>query len=350
MKLIHIVEETSEKNSSINNTVNLLSRYKFIKKSIIVSPKGKNYLNDHKIKELSYFNISRFLKRNKPDIIHIHGLWNLFYLVFIFEAKNLGIPIIVQPHGMLMKEAMKNKSTINFILKIIFIQIYKIFRNTISFIAVTKEEKKSISKIFKNNDIIVLPNPIPFRNIQSKKKKILSFFGRINKHKNIDLMINSFISADLDKSWKFHIYGINDDRVYFLKLKKIVNYSGFANRILFEKPIFNLNKKLKKMSEVYLNILMSKSEIMGLSVLECLSVGTKSLVNINFDYPNNISKYLYFTKPNEKKISNKIKKICSLFKNKNKTKSLSSNFKTSYYELNTEKNYFDFLKKNLLSN
>ena len=39
------------------------------------------------------------------------------------------------------------------------------------------------------------------------------------------------------------------------------------------------------MSENFLNILMSKSEILSLSVLESLSVGTKSLVNINIKYP-----------------------------------------------------------------
>ena len=60
MRIIHIVEEISQKNSSINNTVRLLSSYKSIKRSIIVSPKGKNYLNDRKIKELNYFDILDF--------------------------------------------------------------------------------------------------------------------------------------------------------------------------------------------------------------------------------------------------------------------------------------------------
>jgi len=245
---------------------------------------------------------------------------------------------------------MKSKSKINFVFKNIFLQFYKIFGDIINFIAVTKTEKKSIFKIFKKNNIIVLPNPILFRNVRLKNKKILSFFGRINKHKNIELMINSFISSNLDKSWQFHIYGINDDKEYFQRLKKIVNEKGFRNRIFFKKPIFNLNKKLEKMSEVYLNFLMSKSEVMGLSVLECLSVGTKSLVNINFDYPKNISQYLYFTKPNETEIKIQIKKICSLFKSNNKKKSLSLSFKTIYTKMNIEKNYLNFLKKNLLSN
>ena len=43
------------------------------------------------------------------------------------------------------------------------------------------------------------------------------------------------------------------------------------------------------MSESFLNVLMSKSEILSLSVLEGLSVGTRSLVNNEIKYPKNIS-------------------------------------------------------------
>ena len=39
------------------------------------------------------------------------------------------------------------------------------------------------------------------------------------------------------------------------------------------------------MSESFLNVLMSKSEILSLSVLEGLSVGTRSLVNNEIKYP-----------------------------------------------------------------
>ena len=69
------------------------------------------------------------------------------------------------------------------------------------------------------------------------------------------------------------------------------------------------------MSENYLNILMSKSEILSLSVLEALSVGTKSLVNNNIKYPNKISKLIYFTEPKKDLIS-KIRKVLQIILNK----------------------------------
>ena len=108
------------------------------------------------------------------------------------------------------------------------------------------------------------------------------------------MIINSFINAKLNKNWKLIIYGIDDDKNYKNHILKIISASKLHKRILVKKPIFNTKLKFKNVRK-FLNILMSKSEILSLSVLESLSVGTKSLVNRNIKYPKNISKLLYFT-------------------------------------------------------
>ena len=94
------------------------------------------------------------------------------------------------------------------------------------------------------------------------------------------------------------------------------------------------------MSENYLNILMSKSEILSLSVLESLSVGTKSLVNINIKYPKDISKLLYFTEPKEKLISKKINKITNEYDHSfNSRIKIKNKFKKIYNPSITNKQY-----------
>lgn len=345
MKVAHIIEEVSKKNSSINNVVELITDYKFIKKSVVFVPKKKNFLKKSKVVELDLFNTHRTLKKFKPDVIHIHGLWKIFFIIIMLHAKLLKIPVIIQPHGMLLKQALKNKTVFHYFLKIIFIQIYKLIKIKSSFLAVTEMEKNSIIKIFKKKQIKIIPNPINFYKIISKKKKFLSYFGRIHKHKNVELMINSFVMSKLDNSWKFYIYGIKDDEKYYQKLKKIIKKKNFDRRIIFKKPIFDFKKKLEIMSKAYINILMSKSEIMGLSVLECLSVGTRSLVNIDLEYPKKISRFLIFSKPSEKEVSNKIKNVCKSFKKNQKNNSLSVEFKKVYKNFDIEKKYFNFLNK-----
>lgn len=326
MRIFHIVEEVSKKNNSIVSITKTLLRYKINKESKIIIPHSEVKIkgNNKEIKKVEIFRnlfkfnstIYEFLNNNKPDVIHIHGLWRPIHLLFIISAKQLNIPIIIQPHGMLLDEAIKTKSKVTYFLKLIIIFIYKFLLKNEIFIAVTSEEKKSIFKYFKTKNIYVIPNPFDSTyKVTKNVKNNISFFGRFSQHKNIDLIVESFLAADLNSKWKLLIYGIDDDQNYKEKIKKIINNSDSSNRILIKNPIFDKNKKFKKMSENYLNILMSKSEILSLSVLEGLSVGTKSLVNKEIKYPKKISNLLYFTEPKKNKIADKMKKIVNNYSN-----------------------------------
>ena len=91
---------------------------------------------------------------------------------------------------------------------------------------------------------------------------------------------------------------------------------------------------------------MSKSEILSLSVLESLSVGTKSLVNSNIKYPKNISKLLYFAKPNAESIAKKLNEIVGIRENSvKKRKNIQSNFKKSYNNQISEDKYQKLTKR-----
>lgn len=58
---------------------------------------------------------------------------------------------------------------------------------------------------------------------------------------------------------------------------------------------------------------MSKSEILSLSVLKSLSVGTTSIVNSKINYPKYINNFLIKTKAETLTLSNKIKYLSKNF-------------------------------------
>jgi hypothetical protein len=157
------------------------------------------------------------------------------------------------------------------------------------FIGITAEEKFSIIKYFPQAKIKIIPNPIPFRrNLNNKNfnftnKKIFTFFGRIHPHKNIEYIIYLFTKSKLPKDCYLHIYGINDDLEYLVKLKKLIQ----ANKnIKIFKPVFG-KRKLKIMNLAWVNILLSKSEVLSFSLLESGLNGLPTLVNENFYLPEN---------------------------------------------------------------
>ena len=129
-------------------------------------------------------------------------------------------------HGMLLGPALNENGYIKKINKHFVLFFLKLLSQNkrLVFIAITDEEKFSIIKYFPKNKILIIPNPIPFeRNLNNKNfnltnKKIFTFFGRIHPHKNIEYIIYLFTKAKLPKDCHLHIYGINDDLEYLVKL------------------------------------------------------------------------------------------------------------------------------------
>jgi hypothetical protein len=134
--------------------------------------------------------------------------------------------------------------------------------------------------------------------------------------------------ADTNGEWTFDIYGIDDDPVYKAELINLVNKNNYNSKIRFLKPEFNIKKKFKIISNSSCNILMSKSEVLSLSVLEAFSIGVTSLVNKNLHFPNWIKNNIIRS---SLKISNLIKNINFV---------INQNYKLKIYSRNKLKKIF----------
>ncbi|MDA7795975.1 glycosyltransferase [Candidatus Pelagibacter sp.] len=356
MKVIQVLDEISKKNISIVSVVRIISSYEYLSKEskIIVANNQDKLKKVGTVKSLFsnlFFSseVNKILKAHEPDIVHIHGIWRPIHFFFMLHCTFLNIPILVQPHGMLLKEALKSKSFLSYAIKLFTLFIfYRFFLMKSSFIAVTEEEKKSINKYFPNASISIVKNPLAIQKIVSKIiNKRFVYFGRFNKHKNLKEFINAFITAKPSSEWSFHIYGIEDDENYKKELLDLVSRSGFQKSIKFIKPEFNIKKKFKIISESWCNVLLSKSEILSLSVLEAFSVGTQSFVNKKIFFPKWLQKYLIRSEVSNLNLARSIKLIMS--QDINEKRNLKSEMKFLFekkYTLSDEKSvYKDFLSK-----
>ena len=87
--------------------------------------------------------------------------------------------------------------------------------------------------------------------------------------------------------WKLKIYGISDDLILE---KEILKISKINNNIQILKPVFE-KKKINIINSSWLNVLVSKSEILSLSILEAYLYGLPSLISKNFNFeisPSNV--------------------------------------------------------------
>ncbi len=358
MRIIQVLDEMSEKNISLVSVANTIASYKFLSndsKLIISKSKKKekkNVILKNLFSNLFYKSeVSKIIKKENPSLVHVHGLWRPIHLFFILHCVLLNKPIVIQPHGMLLEQALRSKSILNYFGKLLTLFIfYKILLYHKSFIAVTEEERVSIQKYFPNADIQVIQNPIISENIKVKKiKKNFVYFGRYNSHKNLKEFIEAFIYLNPSKEWSFEIYGIEDDKSYELELKKIVNNAGFNEFIKFNKPEFDRKKKFKIISDSWCNVLLSKSEVLSLSVLEAFSVGTSSIVNDKIFFPKWIKSNLTTCEVKNEEISKKIKKIMAItYKEKiNQKSKMKKLFEKNYQNINKKNLYKECLNKTL---
>ena len=356
MRVLQVLDEISKKNVSIVSVVRIISSYKYLSEdSKIIVANNQDKLKKVGIVKSLFSNlffsseVNRILKTQNPEIVHIHGIWRPIHFFFMLHCNFLNIPLLVQPHGMLLREALRSKSFISYATKLFTLFIfYRFFLTKSSFIAVTLEEKKSINKYFPKAKISIVKNPLAIQKISSKIiNKRFVYFGRFNRHKNLKEFITAFIYAEPSSEWSFHIYGIEDDENYKKELLDLVSNAGFQKSIKFIKPEFDIKKKFKIISESWCNVLLSKSEILSLSVLEAFSVGTQSFVNKKIFFPAWIKRFLIRSEVENTSLVKNIRLIMS--QNIEKKKLLKKHMKNLFqqeYTLSNEKNiYQSFLEK-----
>ena len=139
MKVVQVLDEISKKNISIVSVVRIISSYKYLSKQskIIVANNQDKLKKVGTVKSLFsnlFFSseVSEILKVQNPDLVHIHGIWRPIHFFFMLHCNLLNIPVLVQPHGMLLKEALKSKSYISYTIKLFTLFIfYRFFFNKI---------------------------------------------------------------------------------------------------------------------------------------------------------------------------------------------------------------------------
>ncbi|MEM4589438.1 MAG: glycosyltransferase, partial [Thermoplasmata archaeon] len=178
----------------------------------------------------SYLRIKEILKKEKPDIVHIHNYKGLSPLSFK-AAKDLKIPTIFTAHDYsticIRANLLNGKGEICKNPRIpcrAYNRIQKFFIQNKPDIVIAPSnfvlKKLQSAGLFKNVKKMVLPNPI-----EAKKESVnknydtidILFVGSLSKHKGPDTLIKSFKKVKRD-NLRLHIVGRGP---CFEKLEKI---------------------------------------------------------------------------------------------------------------------------------
>ena len=285
---------------SIINLVRLFSsRHHFFVTSTFAQKENKNYslrwnewnvgphgeqvfVSDY----ISPFKMYSLLKRNKPDLVYINGIFNAnTTLPALFFGYISGTKTIVSPRGMLKNWALEKKA----FKKSIYLKLFKaLLSESTIWHATNLQEESEIKYIIGSNIKVYVADNIP-RTPQVKplvKPKLkeeslkLVFLSLINSNKQLDIIIEAVKS--IKSGVMLDIYGPVADEKYWTRC---VGLMGVDSNISYKGAVSPENVP-RVLSNYHFFVLPTLGENFGHAIFDALSVGLPVIISKNTPWKN----------------------------------------------------------------
>lgn len=281
MKVIHYIASIDKSGGGTTEYMRLLSKVfrnetslsiatGISKNPIIIEGVPVKFFNNNILRWFSLIKEFRtFLENEKPDIVHINGIWSPQNWGFQKVAQELNIKVVMSPHGMLepwivQHNPLKKKVAL-------FLFQNKAIKKANHIHATAQMEKDSIRKLGFLNKITIIPNGIDLSEIKSTKEHYgthkMVFLSRIHPKKGIEILLEAWRNCDT-KGWTLEIAG-NGDATYIANLS---HSAQDLNNVHFVGAVYK-EAKWNFLRSADVMVLPTYSENFGIVVAEALAVG-----------------------------------------------------------------------------
>jgi glycosyltransferase involved in cell wall biosynthesis len=215
------------------------------------------------------------LMRGKPDVVHLHGLWQYSSAAVLHWNRRSGKPYVISPRGMLEPWALQQSRLQKRIAGWLFQDAC--LRHAACIHATSSQEAESVRAAGYTNPIALIPNgieaPAALRGARMsghRKAKRALFLSRLHPKKGLLNLIQAWHEVrPID--WELMIAGPDEDG-HRREVKRAVEERMLQDCIAFHDEVFGEAKR-ELYFESDLFILPSFSENFGLVVAEALAHG-----------------------------------------------------------------------------
>lgn len=281
MKIIHFISSIDKRGGGTTEYMRLLSRALkdnitliiatgISEEPIAIDGVSIKFFNTSLFRWFSLLEEFRFfLENEKPDVVHINGIWSPQNWGFQKVAQELKIKVVLSPHGMLESWILEHNPLKKKIALFLFqnkaIQAVDVLHAT------AQMEKDSIKKLGFNNPITIIPNGIDLSDIKEIKTyygtKRIVFLSRIHPKKGIEILLEAWRNSETN-GWTLEIAG-NGDESYIENLSKSAQDLKNVHFVgaMYDEDKWNFLRSADVM------VLPTHSENFGIVVAEALAVG-----------------------------------------------------------------------------
>lgn len=221
------------------------------------------------------------LEEERPDIVHIHGIWTPVLHRIATLAVRIGIPLVWSPHGMLAPWAMRHKRWKKW--PIWWLWQKRDLAKSSLIHATTDLEAEWIRNCGLRNDLVIVPlgTSMPKRLCDLKAdKKVILFVGRLYPVKGLENLIRAWgmIEAGKRQEWVLRIVG-PDQADYRGVLEKLVERLQLGESVEFTGPKYgeDLNREYDKCECL---TLPSFTENFGATIVDALAHGKPCIASM----------------------------------------------------------------------
>lgn len=313
MKILHFIlgKANPDRSNGVNQVIYGLVKYlTLLGHEVHVVGISKSMTTEFEIAQREYFEVEAFRSFDKGgfnrvkelarqcDLVHMHGIWNLYNVKVGNYCRKNHIPYIVTSHGAYLENNINNS---NRFLKNIFNFIFqkKIFDQAIGVHTLTREEESAVLQYCPNAKTFVLPNGIDlsafeqyYWNEQKDSKVIkIGYIGRLSTEKNLENLIKA-ISLLPDKfkgSIRLYLIG-NTEGKYAKYLNDLTQKMNLVDNIIFLGAKYGEEKK-RILVDLDFCIHPSLTEGFSISIIEILALGVPMIItrtsNLTYYYNTN---------------------------------------------------------------
>jgi glycosyltransferase involved in cell wall biosynthesis len=229
------------------------------------------------------------LDRERPDLVHLHGLWTYGSIAARIWQRRTGNPVVVSPHGMVDGWALRHHAFRKWIAGAAF--EWANLRNASRIHALTEGEVKALSNLGFHDHVVKIPNGVDLTKTDEaceSSRRSLLYIGRLHPKKGI---VETIIAWSLFQKehainpacWQLVIAGW-DDGGHLHELHKIIESYDLGAHVKFVGPVFG-----KAKTSLYANadatILASHSEGLPMTVLETWAYGKPVFITEQCNLP-----------------------------------------------------------------
>jgi glycosyltransferase involved in cell wall biosynthesis len=225
----------------------------------------------------------------KFDVVQIFGHRQFPNLLASWFAQRLGVPSVLHAVGGLPYYMVRSVGR-----KKLYDALFtaSLIRRTARVIASTRQEGSEMVRFgVPEEKIVVIPDPLDLSDFQvlpvrgafrrqhgvGQSTALVLYLGRIERKKNLHLLVEGFAKARLAEAMLFIVGPANDQQDYLDSLKRLGHTLGIAKQLRFVDYLAG-REKVQAFVDADIFVNPSRTENYGFAILESIAAGTPVVV------------------------------------------------------------------------